>query len=319
MGIPIAYSFSPLLRQHTHAIDELRTHILTIPLSPHKEIDLRYHATTERILTALRYAHIPMTATELHRLLMNTPKRAHPMEREALLYRQALWYIRNEWSGSTRAITVSSLEILMNVAFPLTSHRISKAIRDSGPDLKRFIAYSEAQTDHPILLAGVAHAVVANTELTNASSGRMPLLTGSFIMAKYGYDCRGLLNYEQPLIQDPEAYSHALKSISSLGQMTVWLEYFANATLQGYNALVVDIQESVGRKTFGARSNSALNERQKEIILLLDSPSAKVTNREVQKRFRISQITASRDLSTLVSLGFLISSGKGRSTYYTLA
>ncbi len=320
MGIPIAYTFSPFLQNQTKDIDLYRSHLLSWPLSPRREIELRYLATTGRILTALRLADIPMTIVELNRLLSNTPKRPHPMEQEALLYRQALTYIRNEWTGSSKPVTLASLEILMSVALSLPFSRISRSIRESAIDLKRLVAYIETQSgDHPLLIAGVAHAATAHTDIQKQSHRRMALLTSSLIMAKYGYDCRGMLNLEYALTRDPNAYTHALTSIGSLGQMTVWLEYFVRATHEAYMTLLQDIRERAGRTATHTQSFASLNERQKHILMLLDVPSAKVTNREVQKRFRISQITASRDLTKLVSFGFLLSSGRGRSVYYTLA
>ncbi len=60
-----------------------------------------------------------------------------------------------------------------------------------------------------------------------------------------------------------------------------------------------------------------LNERQKEIISLVDKPNSKISNKHVQKIFNVSQITASRDLAKLASLGLLFAISKGRSTFYT--
>lgn len=60
-----------------------------------------------------------------------------------------------------------------------------------------------------------------------------------------------------------------------------------------------------------------LNDRQKSILNMLDQPTASITNRLTQKAYKVSQITASRDLAKLTTLGFLFSHGKGRSVYYT--
>ena len=60
-----------------------------------------------------------------------------------------------------------------------------------------------------------------------------------------------------------------------------------------------------------------LNDRHAEVMNLLERPGSKITNKKVQKMFKVSQITASRDLSQLVRLGLVFSGGKGRSTFYT--
>jgi predicted HTH transcriptional regulator len=60
-----------------------------------------------------------------------------------------------------------------------------------------------------------------------------------------------------------------------------------------------------------------LTDRQKEIVVMMDRPQSSVTNRQVQKEFGISQITASRDLARLTTLGILYPQGRGRSVHYT--
>lgn len=317
MDTPIAYTFSPLLHSLTTTIDRYRTHILTTPLQPRKEIALRTSAAQNRILTALLQARIPMTAPELSRLFNNPPKRPHPIDQEALLYRQALSYIRDEWTGAPNLPAASHIEILMHISLPRSYRNVSHIIADSTPDIAKLIAYIHASNDHPVVLAGITHAYMTGIPLHSASKGRITLLLMSLILARTGYDARGMLTLESTLTSDRKAYAHALTSISSYGQMTIWLEYFATCTLEAYKALEDRIQLS--NKHLEETTPSLLNDRQKQILLLLDTYGTKITNREVQKRFGISQITASRDLTKLVAKGFIASRGKGRSISYTIA
>ena len=60
-----------------------------------------------------------------------------------------------------------------------------------------------------------------------------------------------------------------------------------------------------------------LNDRQKSILGFLENPDATITNKRVRSLFKISQITASRDLTKLANLGLLFAHGKGRSVFYT--
>ena len=317
MDTPIAYTFSPLLQSLTSSIDQYRTHILTTPLLPRKETALRTFATQNRILTALSHAHIPMTAQELTRLLTTPPKRPHPIEQEALLYRQALSYIHDEWTGTLLHPTASLIEILMHISLPRSFRNISRIIEDATPDITKLLAYLHAANDHPVILAGITHAFMTQSPLHNTSKGRITFLLMSLILARSGYDVRGMLTLESTLTSDHKAYTHALASIASYGQMTIWLEYFATCVLEAYKVLEERVRLSA--KHPEESSTSLLNDRQKQILLLLDTYGAKITNREVQKRFRISQITASRDLTKLVAKGFIASRGKGRSISYTIA
>jgi Fic family protein len=54
-------------------------------------------------------------------------------------------------------------------------------------------------------------------------------------------------------------------------------------------------------------------------MAIVDRPGTRITNKMVQKHFKVSQITASRELAKLATLGLIISIGKGRSIYYTKA
>lgn len=318
MKDPIAYTFSPLLHTLTSAIDHYRTHILTVPLLPRKEMALRTIATEHRILEALTYARIPMTAAELSRLLHTPPKRPHPMEREALMYRQALAYIRDEWTGLTRSPTLADIEVLMHISYTIPFPRISRILHNASEDLSAYIAYAHTSQDHPVILAGITHAYLSKTLLHEASRGRITSLMTDVIMAASGYDIRAMLAVEPQLLADRKAYDHALSSTSSYGQMTIWLEYFAACVCEAYKAL--EKQVMTAHASPEKRSPvSLLSERQKQILILLNSYGAKTTNRDVQRRFHISQITASRDLSKLVSDGYLSRRGKGRSISYTLS
>jgi len=318
MNVPIAYTFSPILHTLASSIDRHRLHILTIPLLPRKEVALRSQASEARILTALKHAHIPMTATELSRILITSPKRPHPMEQEALLYRQALSYIRNEWTGQSIPLTRSHIEILMHISLRHSFLRISRIMQANSKDIQRLLTYLASSNDHPILLAGITYAAIAHTNIHTFSQGRITLLLTSLIMAKTGYDIRGMMPLESSLMRDPKAYNHALSSITSYGQMTIWLEYFAQTILLSYTDLILHV-ETAKKQADKTSPTNLLNDRQKHILILLDTYNTTITNREVQKRFHISQITASRDLTTLVSAGYLSSRGKGRSVSYELA
>lgn len=316
MNTPIAFTYSPLLQRLTTSIDRYRVTILLTPLNPQKELALRSSATQSRILIALAQANIPMTATELSRLRTAPPKRPHPMDQEALLYRQALLHIRDEWTGVTQYPSLSDIEVLMHISQRHSFPRISRIIQDASPDIATLLAYIHTSTDHPVVLAGITHAYLTQTPLHTQSQGRMTLLLTSLILARAGYDARGMLALEASLVGDHKAYTQARSSITSYGQMTIWLEYFATCTEMAYKTLETRLHAATHH--LEKRALLHLNDRQKHILLLLDTYGAKITNREVQKRFGVSQITASRDLARLLSAGHIASHGNGRSISYSI-
>jgi Fic family protein len=100
------------------------------------------------------------------------------------------------------------------------------------------------------------------------------------------------------------------------GNLTLWLEYFAFCIMTSLEKTA----EVIKNQKFGKELPASfwkLNIRQKQILYYLENPDMKITNKEVQKMHGVSQITASRDLTELTTLGHLFARGKGRSVFYT--
>jgi len=105
-----------------------------------------------------------------------------------------------------------------------------------------------------------------------------------------------------------------LKSVESKS-ITPWLEYVTHAfALELENAIT---RISLREKDHTIEKTFKLSDRQKEIILYLNTPQSSITNRHVQKMFKISPITASRELAKLVNHGLIYVEGKGRAVSYS--
>ena len=98
--------------------------------------------------------------------------------------------------------------------------------------------------------------------------------------------------------------------------MTVWLEYFTFCAMSALEK-ALEVAKNLRFQEELPASFWKLNTRQKQILEALEKPDEKVTNKEVQKVFKVSQITASRDLTHMANLGLLLAHGKGRSVFYT--
>ena len=133
------------------------------------------------------------------------------------------------------------------------------------------------------------------------------------MLAKYGYDLRGLLILEDYYRNEIVSLKEAINSIEKYKNATKWLEYFTEGVKEGTEKVLKTLSERSDLSGYSWK----LNERQKKILDNFNSPDAKITNKKVQKMFVISQITASRDLSKMVNLGLLLPHGKGRSVFYT--
>lgn len=204
--------------------------------------------------------------------------------------RRMLEALCRDWTGNPHPIQESDIEELTSSAFP-------KLMR-SVPDTRQLLRFLNAAKDHPVIVAGVAF-----TALHKSPVGKLLFW---MYLAKSGYDCRGMLSFTPSWDRSYDGYA----------QYTVWLEAYTASFRHACEALSAAVQKiASGLDT--PHPSWQITKRQKQILLFLDRPAAMITNREVSRRCRVSQVTASRDLSHLTSLGLLSALGKGRSTAYT--
>jgi Fic family protein len=187
-------------------------------------------------------------------------------------------------------------------------------------NLHELLKYLDAKQEHPAIQSAIIHMqlLVRPPDLTPEweDNGLFARMAAYLFLAKYGYDIRGYMYPERVWLAVPATYFHLQEEYRKSGNLTMWLEYIAESLVNNLTAIARDIETSASHIEYPP-SFWDINDRQKEILTSLDNPGMKVTNRMVQKKYRLSQITASRDLTKLSSLGLLYPHGKGRSVYYT--
>jgi Fic family protein len=176
----------------------------------------------------------------------------------------------------------------------------------------------ETSSENPIIQAGIAQAEILRISPFPTGNGRVSRLLSYLYLFKYGYDARGLVFFDEYLRSDLVTLRQVLERAFTTGNSTLWLEHFAKGVLVQMQKSLESINNLSFKTTLPA-SFWKLNDRQKEILNYLEKPDEKITNKKVQSMFKISQITASRDLAKLANLGLLFGHGKGRSRFYTRA
>ncbi|MBI1863131.1 hypothetical protein HYS00_03355 [Candidatus Microgenomates bacterium] len=154
--------------------------------------------------------------------------------------------------------------------------------RIDDKELHYNLRYIQTNPDNPLIQAGLAYLIFLSHAEIGKEGALLSFIVPLMFLYKAGYD------YRQFLVLEEYQLNKLLKNISS--------------------------------KDFNMDSSHTLldlNERQKAILSSLDEPGSKISNKLIQKTYRISAITAARDLAKLSNLGYLFPIGKGRSTYYT--
>ena len=183
--------------------------------------------------------------------------------------------------------------------------------------LQYLLDYLQTTSGSPVIQAAIINIEMEKMQLFTEHNSLIAHLAADLFLYRYGYDFRGFLAYEAAWMEDADSFKEnhgrALNAVS----LTLWLEYFAQNIVRQLEGIVRSINKPKSGTIDMRESFWQLNERQKSILNYLDQPQITITNRQIQKKHKVSQITVSRDLARLTNLGFLLSHGKGRSVYYT--
>ncbi len=280
------------------------------PLSPKTELRLRWEASLERIYWSLQTTENPLSKKEMINVLTKEQKkRLSRYKQEIVKYKKALTYISQEWLANQKPVTSKHIILLHNIAY-------SGRVRSTEKAIEEILDYLQKTLENPIIQAAIAYFFLLNLAPFAQGNVQTACLVSYLFLYKYGYNFRDLLVLEEYLQRNKEEFNFMLESTSQRGNITLWLEFFTKGIAIQVEKAVNDMFSGLF-KTDLANSIWELNERQKEILAMLEQPGAKITNKKAQRVCKISQITASRDLAKLTSVGLLFSHGKGRSVYYT--
>jgi len=262
---------------------------------------MRWEAGILRTYFAFSFTDQPLTKTDIVKILASQVKKISSEQQRIVRYKEALDYIYWEFLSSQKTLGIKAV------------YDIYDTISTSGGRLeegkvRRLLDYLSTSPDHPVIQAGIVHEEIQNEPLRF-------LLTLLFLYNR-GYDFRGLLVLEEYFRKNIVPYREVLSIANQTRNLTLWLEFFAEGIINQLEEALKDI-ENLSYKTTLPAAFFNLNDRQKHILTFLEEPGSRITNKKVQNIFNISQITASRDLAHLKTLGLLISHGKGRSVYYT--
>ena len=306
----LSYNLSQILKDRLQKIDLIRKDILIIPLSPKIELQMRWDIMIDRIYNSLALSDNSLTKPEMVKVLTSHSKKLSSEEEDVVSYKKAMDYISQQWLMPGKNVAVKDVLMLYDIfckgglIVPLSR-------------IQELLDYVQAHEEHPVIQAGVISLGILRTQPFLEGNDGLSRLLSYLFLYKNGYDVRGLIEFEKTWREDRETFSQALKAGLEAARITLWLEYFSNSVLTALAQVYKKIQDSTPDNLGVHSSFWELSHRQKSILSLLEQPGLSITNRDVQKQFKVSQITASRDLAKLSSLGLLYPHGKGRSVYYT--
>jgi len=306
----LSYTKSVTLTEELSKIDELRKELLLYPLSPVEELQLQWEAELERIHYLLALNGIAVSKEHIQSFL--TPigtKTPHPHENLILSFKKAHDYLYHHWLVTKKSVTTDDLIVFYNEIFKGTFQIDTNTLETS-------LRYIQVNPEHPVIQAALAQILILTLNPFSDYNEQFSQLVFLLFLYKYGYDMKRLPIYAQYFYHNISSYKDLILKTTRQQNVTMWLEYVASAVIHQLQKTVQMLKSNREEISFN-QDMFDLNDRQHAILTLFSMPDAKITNKIVQRKFKVSQITASRDLAKLSSLGIIFSIGKGRSTYYT--
>ena len=312
-----SFSLSPTVHTHLQSIELLKRDILSTPLAPKTEMRLKFDGLISRIHGILMLGGSEITKKDVINQLTASPFK-QPETSPILTLKKILTYVSTEWTVNTRSVSYTTLETLaqgLGETMRIGTIYTTELSHHKEP-LSRLLKFLDASKDHPIVTATIAYLQIMAIAPLGTKTTQCALLLLYLFLHKYGYDLRGVVSIIPFWTDDMRTFGDLMVEIQTSDNFSRFIDF----SVQKYLAELEDIKANLTSAQIRFSTPASLitlTERQRELLSLLDDPSASITNRIVQKRFRVSQITASRELSKLANLGLLYPHGKGRSVSYT--
>lgn len=186
--------------------------------------------------------------------------------------------------------------------------------------LDEFLAWlsGPSRDFHPVIASGVAHYELVRIHPFSDGNGRTSRLLSTFILYERGFDTRRFFALDEFYNSNLNDYYSALASADRTGELTGWLEYFAEGVAVSLKRVRQEIHElSLDSRLRETRGQVYLDERQREILHFLKR-EGRIRIYDVQRMFQVSRETANRLLDPLLENGLVVRRGLGRATYYEL-
>lgn len=179
---------------------------------------------------------------------------------------------------------------------------------------------TEAKELDPILEAGIAHYEFVRIHPFVDGNGRTARVLATWIFYRRGFDTKQFFCLDDYYDSERPAYYKALQSVNQATlDLTKWLEYFVegvHVSVEAVKERVIRLSSARLRKT--QKGQIALSERQMQIVEFINQ-HGRITNRDMQKMFKISPQSVHKEISKLLDLQVVKSAGKGRGLFYELA
>ncbi len=200
-----------------------------------------------------------------------------------------------------------------SVKVPAEMTRFIKWFNDTAPGGKNEI-------NKPAIRSAIAHLYFESIHPFEDGNGRIGRAISEKALSQ-GVKRPILLSLSKAIEANKKEYYEALQTAQRSNEITHWLNYFVNMTVEAQNQAEKQIEFTLKKTKFFDHFEGQLNERQLKVIKrMLDEGIKGFEGGMNAKKYisiaQTSKATATRDLQDLVEKKAFIPSGGGRSTRY---
>jgi len=220
-------------------------------------------------------------------------------------------------SGCYRKVPVAVVDGYGRVVFqPPPKNKVPNLMND-------FILWlnsTQANKLYPVLLSGISHYEFVRIHPFVDGNGRTARALATLILYLKGFDTKRLFALDDYYNEDRERYYAALQAVNRKTlDLTLWLEYFCEGVAVSMNRVKEEVLElSFDKKMKERKGQIFLNKNQRKVLKYLQT-NIKITTKEYQNMFNVSERTARNHLNKLVKLDLIKPVGSQKGRYYVLA
>lgn len=206
-------------------------------------------------------------------------------------------------------------------------HYIAPPSSDVEELMNKFILWlNHENISNTIHKATIAHLYFVLIHPFDDGNGRIARAITDYILAQSSLANPKFYSVSTIIYQKRKEYYDVLDQVcvQTSQDISLWIQWFIGLLEESIDSTLIEIEAvQVKAKFWDKHRETKLNERQKKVILKMLSylPEEFEGGMRVQKYMGITKttrLTASRDLSDLVSKEIMSSNGKGRGVFYSI-
>ncbi len=219
-------------------------------------------------------------------------------------------------SGCYRKVAVAVVDGYGRTVFqPPPTNKIPNLMKD----FVLWLNSDEAQGLYPVLLSGISHYELVRIHPFVDGNGRTARALATLILYMKGFDTKRFFALDDYYNENRGRYYAALQTIDQKTlDITLWLEYFCEGVAVSMNRVKDAVLElSFDKRIKERKGQIFLNERQRKVLRYLQT-NFRITTREYQDMFNVSERTARYHLNELAKLDLIKPVGPQKGRYYVL-